>query len=221
MDAGTEAVMSQIDSALSSAEELLAAGDTNLEQGPEGAAVRARCVAVLERLAPGGSSYRRMVTGTEEAASYWDHKEVIKSAVGSLQALREDLSAGYMATLSALIHGETFADFLDMATHLLDEGYKDAAAVIGGRALEGHLRVLAEKAGIPTTSPADGRPLKAERLNADLRAANAYGKGDQKSVTAWLDLRNDAAHGLYEKYEPGQVGLMTSGVRDFIRRLPA
>ncbi len=43
----------------------------------------------------------------------------------------------------------------------------------------------------------------------------------QKNVTAWLDLRNKAAHGEYGKYEADQVGLMIDGIRDFITRHPA
>ena len=43
-------------------------------------------------------------------------------------------------------------------------------------------------------------PKKAERMNTDLASQNIYGKGDQKSVTAWLDVRNDAAHGKYNNY---------------------
>jgi hypothetical protein len=107
-----------------------------------------------------------------------------------------------------------------MATYLVDNGYKDAAAVITGSALEGHLRQLAGKVEI-AVSDNEGRPLRADRLNADLAKANAYPKGDQKSVTARLDLRNDAAHGHYDRYEVGQVRLLIDSVRDFIRRYPA
>jgi hypothetical protein len=46
-------------------------------------------------------------------------------------------------------------------------------------------------------------------------------KMDQKNVTAWLDLRNKAAHGHYEQYQKEQVALLISGVRDFITRNPA
>jgi hypothetical protein len=63
--------------------------------------------------------------------------------------------------------------------------------------------------------------LNADRLNADLAKVDAYDKTDQKSVIAWLGLRNYAAHGNYEKYEAGQVGPMIAGTRDFIRRKPA
>jgi len=107
-----------------------------------------------------------------------------------------------------------------MAEHLLGSGYKDAAAVIAGSTLEGHLRQLAAKTEIPSTD-GDGRQLKADRLNADLVKVKAYDKTDQKSVTAWLGLRNNAAHGSYDSYEAGHVGPMIAGIRDFIRRRPA
>jgi hypothetical protein len=41
-----------------------------------------------------------------------------------------------------------FSDFLELASYLNSEGYKDAAAVICGGVLEGHLRKLSEKLGI-------------------------------------------------------------------------
>ena len=41
------------------------------------------------------------------------------------------------------------------------------------------------------------------------------------TVTAWLDLRNKAAHGNYSEYNDNQVKQMIMGVRDFIIRNPA
>ena len=64
-------------------------------------------------------------------------------------------------------------------------------------------------------------PKKADRLNADLSAASVISKLDQKNVTAWLDLRNKAAHGRYAEYESPQVNLLIAGVPDFITRNPA
>ena len=58
-------------------------------------------------------------------------------------------------------------------------------------------------------------------MNSDLAGTQAYSKLDQKSVTAWLDLRNKAAHGEYGKYRSEQVALLNQGVRDFISRNPA
>lgn len=125
--------------------------------------------------------------------------------------------------MSELIHGEIFGDFLEMADHLLNEGYKDAAAVIAGGTLEAHLRQLCIKHSIDTeiTTSQGIRPKKADQMNADLTKANAYSKLDQKNVTAWLGLRNKAAHADYESYEVHQVGLLVSSIRDFITRVPA
>jgi len=130
---------------------------------------------------------------------------------------------GYLENAEELIHGEVFDDFVEMADHLLTEGYKDAAAVIVGSALEAHLRNLCVRNQVPTlvgTKQGD-RPKKADQMNNDLASCDAYGKLDQKNVTAWLDLRNKAAHGEYDEYNKEQVQLMLMGARGFIGRYPA
>jgi len=106
-----------------------------------------------------------------------------------------------------------------MADHLLENRYKDAAAVVAGSTLEAHLRQLAVKANIATDI--NGKPKKADGLNSELSAAAVYSKLDQKNVTAWLGLRNDAAHGNYSAYDEGQVRLLVQSVRHFITTHPA
>ena len=148
---------------------------------------------------------------------------IAKQLEGVVNSLYEDIKAGYLQTQSELIHGDLFADFLEMSEHLNDEGYKDAAAVIAGSSLEAHLRQLCNKSGLPVTATTlkGISPIKADKLNADLYAAGVYSLLDSKSVTAWLDLRNKAAHGHYTEYDTNQVKLMISGIRDFITRNPA
>jgi hypothetical protein len=75
--------------------------------------------------------------------------------------------------------------------------------VIAGSVLEGHLRKLAVKHGI-AAEKADGAPKKADTLNADLAREAVYTKLVRKSITAWLALRNSAAHGQdgdYDRFE--------------------
>lgn len=110
-----------------------------------------------------------------------------------------------------------------MAQHLLDEGFKDASAVIAGSSLEAHLRQLAIKNNISIDLIVNGKTTrkKAERLNSDLVTNNIYSKLDLKNVTAWLDLRNKAAHDHYNEYDKDQVALMIDGIRNFISRIPA
>ena len=57
--------------------------------------------------------------------------------------------------------------------------------------------------------------------SSDLAGATVITKLDQKNVTAWLGLRNDAAHGHFTKYTSDQVQLLISSIRDFITRNPA
>jgi hypothetical protein len=142
---------------------------------------------------------------------------------GVLRAIRDELAGGWIRTTTGLVSGAIFADFLEMAAHLLDEKYKDAAAVIAGSALEEHLRHLSSARGLPVEKAEEGRllALKADFLNSALASAKAYEKLDQKSVTAWLDLRNKAAHGHYDDYTIDQVRLMVDGIRNFLLRNPA
>ncbi|MCC6537711.1 MAG: hypothetical protein IT162_09195 [Bryobacterales bacterium] len=71
------------------------------------------------------------------------------------------------------------------------------------------------------TSSGGIEPKKADTLNADLVKAGAYSVLDQKSITAWLDLRNKAAHGKYTEYEKDQVRLLIDAIRNFMARCPA
>jgi hypothetical protein len=178
--------------------------------------------AAVERIAGKTSTYARHV---EEIllAHGTDNAYNIPQIIGIVEALRADVAAGALQTIAELIHGEVFGDFLEMANTLLDTGYKDAAAVIAGSALEAHLRQLCAAHAVETQVMVNGDIVtkKADRLNADLASSGAVSKLDQKNVTAWLDLRNRAAHGHYDQYDKSQVGLLVAGIRDFVTRNPA
>ncbi|MGB8582966.1 MAG: hypothetical protein WCD47_19265 [Candidatus Sulfotelmatobacter sp.] len=173
----------------------------------------------IHRLAPAGSTYLKSAKLHEEYLT-GNIGLALKSLRGTLRALRTDYDAGYLQSAVELIHADIFANFLEMAEYLIQQGYKDPAAVVTGSVLEAHLRKLCDKHGIPTVK-ADGKPKTVDALNSELASANIYSKLDQKSVTAWLDLRNKAAHGHYPEYTKEQVALMVQGVRDFVTRYPA
>jgi len=136
-----------------------------------------------------------------------------------LQKIRRDIEDGWLDNLRGIVSAEIFSDFLAMAGHLFEEGYKDPAAVLIGSVLENNLKVLSGKHNLPTTQPdvktGEPKPIKADGLNASLAKAQIYNTLMQKSVTAWLDLRNRAAHGHYQEYDAAQVQLMLEGVTDF------
>jgi hypothetical protein len=97
-----------------------------------------------------------------------------------------------------------------MSNYLLEQDYKDPAAIIAGSVLEEHLRQLCAANGIDIEFQSQGvaKPKKADTLNSDLGNFNIYNKLDQKAVTMWLDLRNKAAHGHYDQYTKEQVSNM-------------
>lgn len=177
--------------------------------------------AAIERASPRGSAYVQQCNEIADRNIYDGDK--VEMLFGIVIALKGALLANYLRSVTEIIHADLFSDFLEMANHLLDSGYKDAAAVIAGSALEVHLRQLGNKHGVSTelTTRTGVRQKKADQLNSDLCKSDVYSKLDQKSVTAWLGLRNNAAHGEYGEYTAEQVEFFVDSIRDFIRRHPA
>jgi len=96
--------------------------------------------------------------------------------------------------------------------------------VIAGSSFESHLQQLCVKHGVPINhTAADGttKPKKADQLNQALRKKGAYSLFDQKQITAWLDVRNSAAHGKYSDYDEQKVAKLIEWVGDFMSKNPA
>jgi hypothetical protein len=180
-----------------------------------------RLCAVIKDLSPPGSQYlAQMDRALNQVFDVrrFQNKDyfIMMDLEGVVRALRADYDAGHLQSFQELVHADLFSDFLEMAEYFLDEGYKDPAAVMAGGVLEEHLRKLCGK-HLGTIS---ARP-KLDTMNTDLAKASAYGKNEQKQVTAWAGIRNDAAHGNYGNYTNDQVKLMVAGIRDFLTRNPA
>ena len=175
-----------------------------------------RLFTTVERLSPSESSYEAELG--EIYGNYGLESDSIPLLVGVIKSLKADIENDFLYTFEELIHADIFEDFLHMAEYLLTEGYKDPAAVIIGGVLEEHLRKLCSKGNISIEE--SGKPIKADRMNAELYKANIYSKTNYKQVTAWLDIRNNAAHGKYDEYSADQVELMLQGCRNFISSSP-
>lgn len=175
-------------------------------------------VTAIERLAPPKTYYLYSLKDISESYGF-DSYDCIPYLVGIIQALKTAYESGYLYEIEELIHADVFSDFIYMAEYLLKEGYKDPAAVIIGGVLEEQLRKLCLRNSITTT--VNDRPKKADMMNSELASRGVYNKLDQKSVTAWLDLRNKAAHGKYTEYSDEQVEFTLLAIRDFIARFPA
>jgi len=175
-------------------------------------------IAAIERLAPKRTYYFTSLQAVVRKHYLYD-PETIPLLVGIIEALKTAYESGYLHQIEELIRADLFSDFLNMGEYLLKEGYKDPAAVIIGGVLEEHLRKLCVKNSITTT--VDDQPKKADLMNSELAKKGVCNKLDQKSVTAWLDLRNKAAHGKYTEYSQEQVEVALLGIRDFTARFSA
>ena len=138
----------------------------------------------------------------------------VADMVGIFKAIEHDIKSGMLANFRSLIQAEIFADFLQMAEHLHREGYKDAAAVLLGAVLEDSLRKVADANGASTLN-SKGKPLTIDPLNAALAKKGVYNALIQKQITSWANLRNDAAHGHFGKYDSDQVQQMLLFVQKF------
>ena len=141
----------------------------------------------------------------------------VSQLLGVVKTIEHDLNAGLLFDFRSLVQADVFADFLEMGEYLLNEGYKDAAAVIIGAVLEDSLRKLSERHGLPKTNPA-GRPLTIDPLNIALAKKGVYNKLVQKQITTWAHIRNKAAHGEYNEYNSDQVQMMLIFVQDFTEK---
>jgi len=182
-----------------------------------------RISALVKRITGTNSEYYKQIDKISFKSKFRYAIRRLTQLIGVLKALYQDLKAGYLKTFSELIHADIFSEYIEIAEYLLEEGYKDPAAVITGSTLEEHLRKLCIKNGINIEIMSSGklRPKKADAINSELAKQKVYSKLEQKSVTAWLDLRNKAAHGKYSEYNENQVKQLIIGVRDFIVRNPA
>ena len=178
---------------------------------------RSAALSFIERVY--GESHPHFEQFTHSTRTYYSSD--LSSGLAILSSIRAEINAGWLSSIKGLVAAELFADFLEMSEHLLDSGYKDPAAVMAGSVLEEHLRQLCRREGVDTEEVKDEKPVpkKADRLNADLAKAEVYSKLDQKQITAWLGLRNSAAHGRYDEYNSEQVRLLISGATEFMARV--
>ena len=182
----------------------------------------ARSGQLLQRLYEDSSYHRQMfddVFGKHDFTTMYNkYYKHLTQVLGVLQSVKHELENNLLVNIRRLLQADIFADFLEMAEYLLDEGYKDAAAVLIGGVLEDSLRQLAKSRGIAVVND-NGKPLTLEPLNVELAKADTYKKLVKKQITSWANLRNDAAHGHYDKYDFKQGEMMLIFVQEFTSKI--
>src|SRR5579863_4831157 len=91
----------------------------------------ASAIAVINRVSGSNSIYAKEANNLLFTDNYERNNRNIPVLAGIVKALKDDVQQGFLSSARELIHGELFGDFLEMADFLVEEGYKDAAAVIG------------------------------------------------------------------------------------------
>ncbi len=142
--------------------------------------------------------------------SYEGDPDTFRRFVPILKAAYDDLKNGFLISFKQLVQAEVFDNELEQAQALLDNNYKNAAAVIAGTVLETAIKELCLNHQI------DIEKKKLTRLNEELAKAGVYSVLQQKQITALADIRNNAAHGNYENFSSDDVKGMIQDIERFL-----
>lgn len=132
--------------------------------------------------------------------------------LGILKAALTDFREGFMTDTKLLVSAEVLADFLVQAEILLENDYKDAAAVIIGAVLEDGLRRVCISKRIEV-KPKWGM----DDLVKELSKLNVLTAVQKNEIDGKRELRNSAAHGRFDAYTKAEV----EAFHEFVQRLLA
>ena len=144
----------------------------------------------------------------------------VERLIGYLQAFKEDIDLIADSFISRLSNTLS-SDYMGQAEALLGEGASGKnhvpAAVLAGAVLERNLRTLCERhvPPIPLVGKND-KPRTMEPLINDLSSAGIINSTVARNLKSWAGIRNDAAHGDWDKFTRGDVERMIEGVREFL-----
>ena len=167
---------------------------------------RTSSLAFLNTL-PSEFIYRSEFDGHCRSSVYEDAEE----GVAILRAAREDIAGAHLQKVETLVSAEVFSDFLEMAEHLLDNGYKDPAASLIGAVLEDSLRRICRNNDVSVKSDDN-----ISSLNKKLADKEIYNRLQQREIEIWNKLRDYADHGHFDQYKAEHVKDMLAGVGKFV-----
>lgn len=170
------------------------------------------------KLAGGGedSIHYESFLQLEKPQTFESKSSVLKRLVSILRACLDDLNNGFLISFKQIIQAEVFDSELEQATYFLNENYKIPAAVIAGVVLETAIKELCINNGIDIYLPDGKREKKLEKLNEDLTKSGIYPLTQQKKVTYYADIRNNAAHGKPENFDAEDVRDMIKGIEKLL-----
>jgi hypothetical protein len=162
----------------------------------------------------------------DDQVFFWKEVEPVSSQnidrlIGKLRAAQLDLTDGILS-LERQLQGKIAIDLMEQAEQLLAEGTPGAydhipAAVLAGAVLEQFLRALCTRQSPPISLNLDNGNLKTlATLVNDLEEVKLYNAVEKKQLKVWVEIRNFAAHGQFDKFTSAQVHAMIKDVKRFI-----
>ncbi len=159
--------------------------------------LRTSALNLLERTAGAGNIYYRLLLESHGSDQL---KFTPGIMLGILNSALTDFREGFMVDAKLLVSAEVFADFLVQAEILLENDYKDAAAVITRAVLEDGLRRICVSKGV-VVKPRWG----IDDLAKELTKLNVLTAVQAKEIDAKREIGNKAAHGKFSEYTKEDV----------------
>jgi hypothetical protein len=131
-----------------------------------------------------------------------------------MEGAREEIEKGFLYDIEHLISTDLFESVIEQAKYLLQNGYKDVAAVLGRVVIESTLKDMAKRADISFQEN-----TKLAKLNEILWKNNVYAKNVWRVTQGYIDIGNDAAHGHFDKYNEQSVANMLTWIEETLLNL--
>lgn len=137
----------------------------------------------------------------------------------TLRSYADFIESGLAAAISPRrqVQIEVVSDFLEQAAALVadDNYHQAAAAILAGAALEEFLRNWIEAESLDLGEQKPSLSTYAQVLHTK----KLITVGDAKDITAWVNNRNNAAHGYFDAAGSREkIDLMVKGVNLFMRK---
>lgn len=120
--------------------------------------------------------------------------------IAIMESAREEIEKGFLYEIKHLLVVDLFDSVLEQAEHLLENEFKDAAAILGRVIIENSLKAIAVKNKIELPEK-----IKLAELNTLLWKQEIYTKNIWRITQGHIDTGNFAAHGDFGKYDRKSV----------------
>jgi len=178
---------------------------------------KTNCLSLLDVIVPASSIHRPSVLRFTNSTNNPSSKAF---GVPFMKAILDDFENGFLDSLHLQIDAELNADFLVQAESLIEHGVAEKAhipaAVIAGAVLEHGLRSICQSVEPPEPTESKGKRLMMSALIDSLKKRGVYNELTAKQLRAFSDIRNAAAHGDFDAFDPDQVSNMVKGVGSFL-----